>query len=283
MEVVDKFYAIIVLYHQSEIESKTLYSLNSSLNSLNKSLRTIIYDNSESKFVFDLKNAIKIYPNLEIEYLANKSNPGLSEAYNYALNKSLNARFLLLFDQDTTVTNDFLQEVLCNDSNYDCLVPNVTSKNNIQISPMWYNCYGGLEVITPNTINNKKGFVTAINSGAVYNVESLRRLGGFSNEFKLDMLDHYIFYMMNLKNYKILFLNASINQDLSIDNYTNIGFDRFKSIMESEVKLVRKFRFINIFLYRFRVAIRAIKFLLQRKFKFSFFLFKLIFHVRKDK
>jgi hypothetical protein len=279
MEEINDFYAIVVVYQLDEGACTTLKKLDLSLKKINKKIRVIIYDNSENESIFNKDNAIKIYQNLTIEYISDNKNPGLAVAYNFALENNNQAEYLILFDQDTTINEKYLEELFGLNKIYDCFIPMVYSTKNQPISPVWFNEYGGTEPIKDHT-TIKAGFLTAINSGTIVKVESIKKIGGFPLEFSLDMLDHYTFYLMSKMNFNIYKMNSSLFQDLSIDDYgKNISFKRFKSILDSEIKLIDKMSFVKRHFFILRLLVRSFRLLLQNQIKCSVYIIKSLINV----
>jgi GT2 family glycosyltransferase len=133
--------AIVVLYKQKLSNSATYVGLEEALNLFeNERLDVFVYDNSPQKFEQD---AIPFsIGKFNIKYERNVSNAGVSLAYNkgaeYA--RALGKKWLLLFDQDSIVSNNFLF-ILLQSMNFftqeHLFVPRLVDRG-LQLSPCRY-------------------------------------------------------------------------------------------------------------------------------------------------
>lgn len=256
-------YAVVVLYKNKIIESKTLTSFNNILKNnlfLKDKLKIIIYDNSprfNDDYDFSKDNYI---------YIADNTNGGLSKAYNEAIKISVgnNANWLITLDQDTKIEEGFLIEAFNTTSNISenvvALVPKIIGQNNRQISPMYID-KGYIRTLDPvsNTAGITSG-ITAINSATIINLNYISELGGYSEDFKLDMLDHWLFNQINKDGKKIYVLNTTIFHELSVLDYDRlVTIERYKSILHSEKLFFTKYYKENMKAYKRSLLFRAIK------------------------
>ncbi|CAN5515091.1 glycosyltransferase [soil metagenome] len=178
------------------------------------------------------------------DYLRNPDNPGLAKPYNHALHlaEESGAGWLMLLDQDTTVTPEYLEEVLVRttaletDATIGALVPRLMM---------------GRRRLSPHPARFQKLFQTfeselpfpagepfePYNSGAVFRVSALRDIGGFPERFWLDYLDHATFYALREVQRSILILDAELQHDLSGKNENssqgNAYSDRLENILDA--------------------------------------------------
>ncbi len=268
MNISNKIFIVIVLYKTRLEDSKTILSLNLYLNSC---IDIFVFDNSpipqydKESFMYGIFN---------VTYHCNTLNPGLAVAYNEALSHALlnNKEWLLLLDQDTFITQEYLEEL--NDVNFDsfstqvvAIIPKVVSLDNKLISPSKM-FVGG--ICRPANINNGivKLSITGINSGTILRVDYIKSINGFCLHFPLDMLDHWYFRKIFKDGKYIFLMKSSIKQDLSVSNNfeNNISFDRYKIMLNSEYLFIREQGIVGELIFRLRLFLKIIK---QIRFKNS--------------
>lgn len=256
------FYIVLVLYKTKLEDSLTIISLS---NYLSSNFDILVYDNSPEKQYDNSHFRLK---NLNINYVHDELNPGLSHAYNYALSRaSINKlNWLLLLDQDTSLTKDYLEEITTLNlsqatNDFVCVIPNVKSiEKNIIISPAKFSLGG---VCRP--IVFKPGItsfpITGINSGTILNVEFMNSINGFNSDFKLDMLDHWYFREISKRKKSILLLQSTIYQNLSIfgEFEQNISIIRYNNLLIAERKFIEDDKLISFYIYKFRLLIRSLR------------------------
>lgn len=266
MNLSNKIFVTIVLYKTKLEDSRTIHSLSSFIN---QSIDIFVFDNSPIA-QYD-KNSF-IYDKFNVTYCSNIFNPGLAVAYNEALSLALlnNRKWILLLDQDTLLTPEYLEEL--KSINLDdfstqvvAIIPRVFSLNNNSISPSKM-FVGGIcrPVNLPDGL--VKSSITGINSGTLLRVEYMNSINGFCLDFPLDMLDHWYFRKI-FKDGKFVFLmKSSIEQDLSVSNNfeNNISFDRYKMMLNSEYLFIREQGFFGKVIFRLRLFLKIIK---QIRFK----------------
>jgi GT2 family glycosyltransferase len=263
---------VIVVYKAKLEESNTFKSLLAVLSkeqSLLKDITLVIYDNSPEKQKMPVND-----PQLSISYLHDPRNLGISTAYNFAYKLGLEnkSKWLLLLDHDTTLNEQYVNAILNFDtSNQDqiaAVVPRIIS-NNIVISPVMCDTLLPLleERPTPG-IQNKP--VMAINSGSLIRIDFLKEIGGFTEEFPLDYLDHWLFYKIYQCGYKTLMLDVELEHDLSVMDFGRISITRYRSILDSEIKFYKNYRVDLIHGYKKLLAKRfLIQALKERKLKIA--------------
>lgn len=266
---------VIVLYKSSLEESITIASLNESLECIKKRLKLLVYDNSpESQHA---ENNFE-YGYLDITYIHDPTNPGISKAYNegFSFSGIHGAEWILLLDQDTKYHSDFFESYLGVISEklvseIVCLIPLVLSNRDNSIISPTISYPGGitrpLNKIKPGIIINKS--LTGINSGTIISVKFIESIGGFTNEFQLDMLDHWYFNEIKRRKRKILLLNSIVHHNLSVFSFfDDVPIKRYNNILISERKFFKK-NIIDLCIYKFRLIYRAIKQLRARKKEYA--------------
>jgi glycosyltransferase involved in cell wall biosynthesis len=257
-----KILAVIVLYNTRLEESVTYRTLQVSLGliSSSASIGIVIYDNSP------VCNAMEITLPSSVSYVHDAENGGVSKAYNHALDTARQGGYewLLLLDQDSELPQDFIEKCLSDlrlhqgKRSLAAIVPTVYCGSKL-ISPCKAGLGGKVYPIV-NSLQEPSCEITAINSGALVRVAFLDSIGGFNNEFWLDMLDHWLFRMIYCKKKSVVIGSNTVQHDLSIHNYSTLSLTRYKNIINAESLLNLTNRTtVHKSVYRLRLFIRAIK------------------------
>lgn len=255
-------FIVLVLYKTSLEDSKTIQTL---LSIVEDDTNLMVFDNSpisqysSSKFQFY---------NFTVNYYHDGSNPGLSHAYNLALTKAgqTNSKWLLLLDQDTTLTVEYAEEIVS-------LQINEMSKNVVAIMPRVVSLLGD-KIIAPTKmslggicrpISAASGIVkkriSGINSGTLLNVSFMNSINGFSTNYSLDMLDHWYFREIMNNEKDVYLLQSSIKQDLSIyGNFEeNVSLSRYQQLLNAESNFIKEEGFLSLLLFKLRLVSRILK------------------------
>lgn len=231
-----KLTVIVVLYNLKVEKSKTVQTLmKSSLfqSKYRNDVQFIIYDNSLERQNLDRK----ITNDVNISYKHDKRNLGIATAYNYAWEQAKkHSEWLLLLDHDTEITEEFATKLMTLNGDWKgigAIVPKIEF-NGTHISPVFSKSLRPLKT-EPPSIGIQEEPVMAINSGSLINMDFLNQIGGFNVQFPLDYLDHWIFYELYRKGWKVYIQDITLNHDLSVMDYNSISLNRYKSILDSEV------------------------------------------------
>ena len=229
--------AVVVRYNIPLDESQTLSGLHEVFQrspSLFKDMGILVYDNSPEALI----DPALPFP---FEYRHSARNGGVSGAYNHALAiaQEKGARWMLLLDQDTSVTEPYLQAMIAHSEhlaaqpNIAAIVP-VVRVGEFIVSPRQalfnlHRPYSG-----PSGVVGGEGF--AINSGCLMRVEALQGVGGFSAEFWLDYSDMYVFHQFFVRGLKIFrAADAELQHQMTIMDYDNLMAPwRYKNFIEAE-------------------------------------------------
>ncbi|EJL66731.1 glycosyltransferase [Flavobacterium sp. CF136] len=268
-------FLVIVLYKKNLSNSETLRTLGEFLNS---PINILVFDNSPDRQYF---SDYFIFNKFRVKYFHDGSNPGLSAAYNFAIKEAVfeNKRWVLLLDQDTVFTKDYFSEILTLDSlklhaDTVAIIPKVFSLYDNIISPAKM-YLGGLcrPIIIDSGLSNDP--ITAINSGTIISVAFIKKIGGFSELFPLDMLDHWYFREIYKLKKKVLVLNSIIFQNLSVaGNYQKeVSVVRYRNMLIAEKLFVKQDGVIAYTIFILRLIRRAFK---QIRFKNKKYFFESI-------
>ena len=267
--VLESVLGVLVLYKRSLRESETFMSLSKALVGTSRRLDLLVYDNSPESH-FD-KN-VELGYSVNITYIHDSTNPGICKAYNTGFEKALaiNKKWLLLLDQDTDITFNYIESLLNaveKDKNYASIVPVIYSNSNI-VSPTRHDFLGRMKAIEEVEVNRVVSNITAINSGTCISTKFLKEINGFNTAFPLDMLDHWFNYMINTHNRNTFVINTKLMHKLSVADYNSISIDRYEKIIKSE----RDFALIkdNKLLFSFKLMLRIAKLLINGNFLFAY-------------
>lgn len=252
---------IIVLFQCSLDESLAYKSIQPQLESFSFDYELILFNNDSEITIKDDRYLV----------INSEENLKIAGAYNYALDRAVksNRDWLLLLDQDTEVPNGYFKELqffFSKDYKPDlaAIVPVLKSENTI-LSPKKVSACLRLESDVKEFGYNKR--VTAINSMSLVNVNFIHSLGGFKNDYQLDMLDRWIYYQM-MKNDKTVFvLELYANHNLSFsDIESNVSPERYADYLSVENKFaLNELSVFNILLYKFKLLVRSVLQLLKFK------------------
>lgn len=262
--------AVLVLYRRKPSESEAFTSLKRIFEGnpdIAQSIGLLLYDNSPGSEV-----SPEALPEW-VEYVHNPNNGGLTAAYSEALHRASarNIRWLMLLDQDTTLTKDYLVEAVASMLKYNgelriaAIVPRLIERGRIS-SPSTRRLIRDRAVPT-NVTGLAQEKIAAFNSGAIIRVASLELIGGFPIDFPIEALDHAVFHLLQESGGKILILEARMKHSLSMNNLgDSMPVERYKRVLAAEALFVKKYGSVwDHVRIRIRFFILAIKQLERRK------------------
>jgi GT2 family glycosyltransferase len=274
MKESESIVVLIVLYKKTLKESNSYRTFVSESKNTNFKHKLIVYNNSSEYKIEDTEDTIII----------NSEKDGkLPQAYNYALNFAVknNAKWLLILDQDTEVTKEYLIELenqlnSIQDENLVAIVPKLVDNNTV-LSPKIISNFGWWE----NKIKEsgyQTGRIVAFNSLSFLNVKFIQELGGFSEKYPLDMLDHWYYNQIYLQNKNVFVLDSLINHSLSFQNYEqDVSIIRHIDFLEAENKFVKELGLSHFATYKLKLFLRSIKqFIFFKNKEYSKFTFRKI-------
>lgn len=229
-----------------------------------------------------IKNEIKYFPNMELllynnsienkiesnngEYIYNAvSNNMLFGAYNYTyyFAKENDFDWLVLLDQDSNISLDYLNEVnkfVNNKMALEIAVPILKANNKI-LSPFKYNINKGhfLQNFNLTKLEDNE-CLTAFNSGVVVKVTLITEFNGFSPDYPLDYLDFWYFKRIFELSKRVYILNCQIEHSLSLEKLsTEMTISRYLDFMRAEKLFIKSFDTKVKINYRVRLLMRALK------------------------
>jgi GT2 family glycosyltransferase len=242
-----KILAIVVRYKMPLEQSQTLSSLAEAFASdpdLLEEYGVLLWDNSPVR----LENPKLSFP---LQYGHSDQNLGVSGAYNHASSyaESIGCPWLLLLDQDTTVTADYLLRMLGHvkeveeEQTVATIVPFVRSHERL-VSPRKFGRLIRNHQIPRSVSGIYQDDAYAVNSGTVMRVSALREVGGYSEEFWLDLSDAYIFQAF-YRHGKRMYIAGDIeiaHSVASMDFDRHMTPERYRSFLAAENMYLAMYR-----------------------------------------
>jgi GT2 family glycosyltransferase len=241
-----KLQAVLVLYQQSAADSIAFQTLTQALTS-NTELRDCIdiflYDNSP------VAQPVPSMPRLKLSYQHDISNGGLAAAYKSALQHALAVgnSWLLLLDQDTQLSADFLSVLLTAITQLEenqqivAVVPKLAFQGKI-LSPFQLTTFGQ-RTLSMNFEGVSLHPITAFNSGATFRVDFLKFIDNFDSAFWLDYLDYWLFYTVAASGKAVFVLPIQLQHALSlVDRKQYMSHFRYQNYLSAEAAFTRKYR-----------------------------------------
>ncbi len=258
--------AVVVLYKRKPEASQTINSLAAVIEKtpeLLQSIEILIWDNSP--------NALEHHLDLPFpcDYQHGGSNSGTSGAYNKAMEfaEAQGIPWLLLLDQDTTLTGEFIPRMLAysrtlqDSPEVGSIVPFVYSHGHL-VSPRLLKPFNRNPQIplSFHGICREKGY--AINSSTLLRVAALREVGGYSEEFWLDLSDVYAFQAMYWKGtYMYVAADLVLQHSLS-----GMDYDREMTVERYRNFLAAESAFVDLYTSPIERGVHAVR-LLARTFR----------------
>lgn len=267
-----KIGAIVVLYNCNYNESKTISSIINNLRQIDRedfnNFKLIIFDNG----ILDQSSYIKI--DFDYEYYWNGKNNGLAFAYNFAFQKYklLSYDWILLLDQDTSFSVNYLNSLFQN-------VRRFSKRDDIVIfaPKMLYNG----KLFSPSTVklggihrplkftNNETSIhknIFAVGSATLVKIDFIEKLNGFNDIFPIDCLDRWLYLMANKLGFYICIINCDVHHELSIlDKHNFVSLNRYSQILAAENRFIKMYKSpIDMLIFYLRLTYRAVRFLFQK-------------------
>jgi GT2 family glycosyltransferase len=238
----DEVLIVIVLYKKILRESENFISLGKSVScNCSGKVSLYIYDNSPEPQ--------EIEPNkyFDMIYVHDSTNPGVSKAYNMACYeaKSLNKKWILIFDQDTELPLEAIKEYYKAISELEpeinIIAPKLFSGNKM-ISPCKYILHRGFPLSsTPAGKFQIKGH-SFLNSGLLLKVCSIEKIG-FFDENLFDYSDHDFIFRFATENKFAKIINMELKHDWSsaVDTNDDLTVNRFAMLARASRYMTKKY------------------------------------------
>ncbi len=242
---------IVVLYKMLPSQSvsvQTLLDLFTRYSETGKHFSLILYDNSPEPHSEDLGFGIPT------RYRHDPTNAGLAASYNYALDSAERSshEWLLLLDQDTTLTYEFIKELIARalevaaQEAVAAIVPRLMV-NGVLHSPaanfldqLRHQFKRSNHAISKDIVGVRAGRLAVYNSAATLRVSALRSIGGFPQEYWLDYLDHAVFYSLFVRGFSICIMNSVLHHEASQANPGIVPIWRERNLLFAQARFVRQ-------------------------------------------
>jgi GT2 family glycosyltransferase len=256
--------AVVVLYNKRPAQSATLRGLDRAFSQDPKLLgeyRELLWDNSPRPL------AVGSIPFL-FEHRHSPRNEGVSGAYNAAasLAEAADAAWLLLLDQDTSVTPEFLQAMaaharrLAAQDNVAAAVPFLVA-GDFPLSPRRVR-FGRYSPVDSDFSGVSQDEIFAANSGTLLRVAALRAVGGYSSDFWLDFSDIELFHRLHRSGYRLYVTgDARLQHDIALMDYdARMTPERYRNFLAAEGAFYDLHKSLpERLLYSARLLVRAVR------------------------
>jgi len=198
--------AVVVLYRKAFAQSRTFAGLAQAFGedpSLARQLDVLVWDNSpEAQEEHRLPFAFT--------YRHSAANQGVSGAYNAAIriSRAHGLDWLLLLDDDTSVTREFLRAMLnhaaeiAQEERVAAIVPFLHA-GTFCMSPRLWRFARHVPLPRPVAAYTETRSVFAANSGTLARVRALEAIGGYSTRFWLDYSDIDVFHRLHRQGFSV--------------------------------------------------------------------------------
>jgi GT2 family glycosyltransferase len=253
------FLVTIVIYKKRIESSEAIQSLLACLAddaaALAANFRILLYDNSPEP------QGPPHAPGIPIEYRHHGLNDGLAVAYNCALALALAADipWLMLLDQDTKVTAEYLQEIIqlqpaaTQDARLAAFAPKLIGTTGLRSPAMDFLDSLRRQVKLPrwrrplivprDTYGPQRERIVAFNSGAVLRTQALQAIGGFPEEYWLDFLDMAVFHALYQRGWYLFVTNSTLDHALSVEDAAflqqSTSLARHRNILSAMIHYVK--------------------------------------------
>jgi GT2 family glycosyltransferase len=231
-------HAVMVLYKRAPEESETFTSLQAILqkrSDLAAAMSLLVYDNSP------VAQEMPALP-VPTRYMSDTANGGLVPAYNAGLQQANEegAVWLLLLDQDTSLTEDYLAELIATLPKVETVVSAVLPKlvhsgeKDKVVSPHFIPrlTHRGVDAGFMGTVTEE---LSAFNSAAALRVSAVETIGGFPAGHSIEFLDHTVFHLLHLSGGKIWVMDSALSHKLSTTALgSDLSLDRYKNVLYAE-------------------------------------------------
>jgi GT2 family glycosyltransferase len=190
-----------------------------------------------------------------VTYYAAPENGGLAPAYNLALRQAIEQRseWLLLLDQDTELTDAYLQEMvalaesLSPNQSVAAVVPKLAWNGTVhspeehlfdQLRAQFRHRSHAVSISASGVQTHR---LVAYNSGALLRVRALEAIGGFPSDFWLDYLDHAVFHMFAARGCYIYIMQSVLAHPLAHTNPNQVPLWRERNVLSAQTLFVKRF------------------------------------------
>lgn len=234
---------VVVLYGLDAHASPALRSLTYAIEHLRDRFAVEVHDNSMRG------TQPPVLAGLELaRFVSRRDNPGLAVPYNDALRTASlrGSTWLMLLDEDTTVTREFIEDVtqLVDSSVGRNPAIGVAVPRLVQGGAVW-SPHGPIR-LRPRVLREPGHYpptrrYTFMNSGSLIKVSAAQAIGGFPEEFPLDQLDHVVADRLRGAGFTLVVLNSRLEHRLSVLSMSALTPSRLRSYLSAEDRYYASF------------------------------------------
>jgi rhamnosyltransferase len=257
--------AVMVSYKVGLSKSETFTSLTDCLKAHDLFMEIIVYDNSpEAASLVDISSN----ENWSIIYVHDKTNPGVSKAYNTAFSfaRGKNKKWILLLDQDTSFPENALPAYIESLTAYPCeyLFAPALLANQKMISPCRYYFKRGFRLKNSSPGIHSIQHKTILNSGMCISVKAFEELNGYNERIRLYFsdLDFIERYGRLFSSFCLIDLRCNHKHDNDSGDIENVS-DRFRLYCEGARQSSQDLG--GIVIYSVMLLFRSIKYSVRYK------------------
>jgi hypothetical protein len=220
----------------------------------------LIYDNSSTP---------RAEPPIGIrgcQYTHNSDNGGTAAAYEAAVDiaSTRDIQWLLLLDQDTQLPADFLDQAgleevpVSGQQRAVAMVPWVRHGRGVIISPNRVTRTGTFRPLRPGQVPAEGEHVSAIASGSMLHVATLKSLLPIPKPLWLDYVDHWIFAQLHRRRLRTQVVDQVLEHELSVATPAELSPARLLSVLDGEAVFTRTLGILARLVYPWRLVRRVI-------------------------
>ena len=261
MSLISETFGIVVLFKVKITDSKTILSINDALELSNQCLDLLVYDNSPIAME---QRSHFAYKRLNIRYIHDYSNSGVSRAYNLGAQQAknmLNKKWVLLLDQDTTFAKNIFGEftkAISSNPEIKLFSPMLFTFNNIIFSPCRYYFKRGFPLKSIKSGTSTLKGISPVNSGMLIDLRTFFNVGMYNTAIRLDFSDFQFIDRFKKKHSDFFVINSVAWQDFS-NHETNVYKlnNRYSFFCEG-AKNIDKYTILDYIEYFIVVLMRAV-------------------------
>lgn len=188
--------AIVVTYMPTESIAEHLGKIGCQTN------QVIVVDNGSHGDALDRLH--EACSNKRIILIENGTNLGIGAALNIGIEyaRTRGCRWIALFDQDTTIPDNYLNKML------QCVSLAGTDRIAI-VGPCYRNPVTGI-VSHSSLAERDGGPLEVMTSGSLISVEAFEQCGGFNEDFFIDQVDHEYCFRVRERGFRVLLCEDAI-------------------------------------------------------------------------
>jgi rhamnosyltransferase len=270
-DFLDELLVVLVVYDMRIVECPAYYSLTNALTASSYVVSLFVYDNSVTE------QQPPGHTCWEVNYFHDRSNPGVSKAYNMGCRLAIEThkKWMLLLDQDTFFPRNCFDEYFKAAMVHPIAVPLLKDNFGI-VSPLQFYYGGGQRVkdFENHSVLKLKDFLFH-NSGLLVSTKTFERVGGYDENLRLDFSDFAFVHRLRRHEKEFAIADFSCLHRLATSETTSLDerLSRFESYVSAGKYFMKIYASCDWLLLP-RIFLRGVKLCLQyrtHKFMTPFF------------